>query len=384
MRRLFGTLTIVLLSAGVAIAQGRDDRDDKAPLKSGYAVITPTGGTGLGGTEAGKVAASTSAVTRSATAGNFASSRFLQTRTESGGREIVTETIEVPGPDGAFKMFSEITTETVHVGLDSVQIKSDVFGTDSDGRRKLIRVTQADQAKSPDGSSQILENTWTVDLNGRLELSQRVLQEIKSGPNLKQTDVTIYRRGVNEDLRESERVQQTERQVSPNVVQNESSRFVRDSNGRWQTIEARNQEVRTAGATERIEVATIQRLDPNGALTPAERSVTRRSVANGQDQLVIETYSRNVGAAVSDPLALNQRLRVTTVGTADGGRQTIRELETRNPVAPNEPLGVVERTVETVRTIGRDRWEVQRQDFGLDGNGRLAPVITENGEVTGK
>src|SRR5881409_1114695 len=47
MRRLFGTLTIVLLSAGVAIAQGRDDHNDRAPLKSGYAVITPAGGTGL-------------------------------------------------------------------------------------------------------------------------------------------------------------------------------------------------------------------------------------------------------------------------------------------------------------------------------------------------
>jgi len=47
MRRLFGTLTIVLLSAGVAIAQGRDDHNDRAPLKSGYAVITPTGGAGL-------------------------------------------------------------------------------------------------------------------------------------------------------------------------------------------------------------------------------------------------------------------------------------------------------------------------------------------------
>ena len=47
MRRLFGTLTIVLLAAGVAIAQGRDDHNDKAPLKSGYAVITPAGGTGL-------------------------------------------------------------------------------------------------------------------------------------------------------------------------------------------------------------------------------------------------------------------------------------------------------------------------------------------------
>jgi len=353
-----------------------------------FAFTSAVVGQQAGEPEAGKGAPATpasSAVTRSYAAGNFASLRRLQTRTESGGRETVTETIEVPGPDGQFKTFSETMTETIRLGLDSVQTKRDVFGTDSDGRRKLIQTTQADQGTSPDGGSRILENTWTADLNGRLELYQRQLQEIKpAGPNVKQTDITIYRPGINEDLRETERVQESERQVSSDVVQNESSHFVRDSNGRWQAIETRNREVRTAGATERTEEETIQRLDANGALTPAERRVTRRSTANGQDQLTTETYFQNIGAGVSDALGLNQRLRVTTVGTADGGQQTIRELEARNPAAPNEPLRVVERTVETVRATGPDRWEIQRQIFALDGNGRLAPSITENGEAAGK
>ena len=62
MRRLFGIITIALLSAVMAFAQGpppgrgpqdkderKGDHDDKAPLQSGYAVITPstTSGTGL-------------------------------------------------------------------------------------------------------------------------------------------------------------------------------------------------------------------------------------------------------------------------------------------------------------------------------------------------
>src|SRR5206468_1542836 len=146
----------------------------------------------------------------------------------------------------------------------------------------------------------------------------------------------------------------------------------------------RNQEVRTAGAAERMEEETVQRLNANGAFAPAERRVTRQSAANGQTELVTETYSQIAGSGVSDPLGLSQRLRVTTVGTADGGQQTIREVEVRNPVAPYEPLRVVERTVETVRAIGPDRWEIQRQVFALDGNSRLVPIMTENGEATGK
>ena len=58
--------------------------------------------------------------------------------------------------------------------------------------------------------------------------------------------------------------------------------------------------------------------------------------------------------------------------------------EARNPAAPNQPLRVVERTVETFRQISPGRWEVQRQVFALDGNNRLSPVLTEKGESAGK
>src|SRR5256885_16944949 len=60
MRRLFGPLFVVLLSAALAVAQGNsggrgqdhDDHNDSAPVQSGYAVVTPvvatTSGTATG------------------------------------------------------------------------------------------------------------------------------------------------------------------------------------------------------------------------------------------------------------------------------------------------------------------------------------------------
>src|SRR5213596_1885821 len=58
MHKVLGIITVVLLSASVALAEGRppgkgpqdkDDHDDRTPVQSGYAVITPatTSGTGL-------------------------------------------------------------------------------------------------------------------------------------------------------------------------------------------------------------------------------------------------------------------------------------------------------------------------------------------------
>jgi hypothetical protein len=57
MRKVLGTVLVVLFSAVLAFAQeghDRDDHDDKAPVQSGYAVITPVAAT-TGGTTTGLV-----------------------------------------------------------------------------------------------------------------------------------------------------------------------------------------------------------------------------------------------------------------------------------------------------------------------------------------
>jgi hypothetical protein len=168
------------------------------------------------------------------------------------------------------------------------------------------------------------------------------------------------------------------------VVQHDSTHLVRDINGRWQPIETRRGEAREIGA-ERIEEDTIQRRDINGKLALDEKTVTRRSNANAQDDVVIEIYAPYVdGLPRSDSrLPLSQRVHRTTTATADGGRYTIEEVEGRNLVAPNDPLRVIRRTVTTVRQIGTDRWVTERQLFERDVNGRLRLVIDETEERVG-
>src|SRR6187401_1850824 len=64
---------------------------------------------------------SSSALERSYIGGASVPLRRVQTRTESNGREIITETTEVPGTDGKLKMSLETRTETVRTGADSTQ-----------------------------------------------------------------------------------------------------------------------------------------------------------------------------------------------------------------------------------------------------------------------
>jgi hypothetical protein len=309
--------------------------------------------------------------------GNGVPSRRVQTRTESNGREVITETMETPDVDGRFRMSVETRSETVRTGADSTRTKLDVFVPDAQGRPRLLETTQTDVQTSRDGSSRSVANTMTSDVNGRLAIASREIQETKSvSPTVKQTDTSIYLPGVNQALLESERLQQTERKISPAVTQSESTRFLRDGSGRWQATEARNQEVRTSGAS-RVTEETVQRIGDNGRLALSEKKVTTQSKSGGQDNTVIETYS-------GTGLQLNERVRTTTSTTSDRGQQTVREVEARHLGEANAPLRVIQRTIETVRQIGPDRWEMQRQVFALDGNGRLVPVLTEKGQASGK
>jgi len=314
---------------------------------------------------------------------DIAPARIVRTRAESAGRELVTEAIEVPHPNGGYKPYVETTTETVRVSAESVRIKREVIGRDPDGRPQLIQSTQADQENLPDGTSRSTENTWTPDLDGRLQLSERQLQETKSaGPNVKQTTIATFLPDLNEPLHEARRFEEIERQVSKDLIQSDSTHLVRDGNGRWQPFQTSSHEVRSTG-NESTEEEIVRRVDANGALSPVERRVIRRSASNGREDLVIETYAQSGGSSLSGPLTLNERLHKSTVTTADGGRETVEDLEARN-VALNEPLRLVSRIVETVRAIGPDRWETLRQAFALDANGRFVLAVNANGEAIGK
>ena len=311
-------------------------------------------------------------------------SRQVQTRTESNGREVLTEIIETADINGKMKMSLETTSESVRTG-NSTQIKRDVFAPDAQGRRSLLETTQTAVQTLGAGSTRSVADTFRPDVNGRLGLSGREVQDVTTpSPNVRQIDTTIYRPGINEPLLESERVQKTERKVSNDVTQAESTRLTRDGNGRWQTAEKRDEEVRVTG-NQRVAEETVRIADVNGVLSVSERRVTKQSKSNGQDETVTETYLQNLQGIANSPnrLELSERVRSTVTATADGGQQTIREVEGRNPVSPNAPMRVIERTVDTVRRVGPDQWELQRQVFALDGNGRWSRFRRRRDERSG-
>ena len=313
---------------------------------------------------------------QSDTAGGAAPQRRVQTRTESGGRTVVVETVEGRDIEGRPAWLEEVVTETTQA-RDTKHTRQDVFRVAVGGRRRLAETNESREETQSNGSTGV-HRTWVPDVNGRLRLTSQLVTETRSlAPDVRRTDTTLLLPGLNEPLREIERTEYTERQVSPEVVRHEGTQLVRDANGRWKPIEIRRGEVRKAG-TDRVEEETIQRPDLNGNLALKEVNVIRGSGTKGQEQVEIETYAPQTDVHSLDGRPpLSTRVRRTTTATADGGSYTVEEVEARSRVSPNDPIRVVRRVVTTVSPGGPDEWVTQSQIFEIDPNGRLRLVSIE-------
>jgi hypothetical protein len=303
--------------------------------------------------------------------------RRVETRTASGGRKVIIERVELPGVEGTWEPVEEVVTEPARG-------QRDVFRFNFGGQRRLAETTQSEEETYANGRARHVERTWVADLDGRLTLSSAYVEDTSVvSPGIRQTDATVSIRSPETSLREVERSESTEQQVSSAVVRHDTTHLVRDLNGRWVPVEAHSGETRGIGSAERVEEETIQRPNLTGALVLRDRVVTRTSESNGETRVVIETYSQDADGFVrSDSrLALRERVRRSTTVTANG-RSTVEEIEARNPVAPNDPMRVIQRTLVTVRRLGGDRWITERQIFERDPNGRLVLVTHDTEETT--
>jgi hypothetical protein len=170
------------------------------------------------------------------------------------------------------------------------------------------------------------------------------------------------------------------RSFTPSVSRHEYTEWYRDINGRRLPAEQRTIEIREIGPSENLVDETVRRTDINGNWSVTERTLTRRSEANGRELVEIERYSidyPDVYVRGDQQLALSQRIHISTTPTAEGGSETVTDLEARNPVAVNEPLHVSQRTITTVRRVGPDRWLSESHSFERDVNGQLVPISSD-------
>ena len=280
----------------------------------------------------------------------------------------VVETSEKPDLEGRLVRAHEVVVETTRAPAGT-QTTREVFAFDLERRRRLVEAVESVQETLANGDTSTVHTTWAPDVNGRRAVLSRQVERARSLPSdVHQTETILLVPHLGDALRETERSFREERRISTGVIGHESTYSIRDVNGRWQPIETRRGEARETGAAERIDEETVQRLDVNGKLVDDERTVTRSFSENAREHAVIETFARSGGR-----LVLSQRVHRTTTAMPDGGRDTVEEVEERNPVAPSDPMRVTRRIVTTVRRV-TGGWVTEQEVFERDVNGRLLLV----------
>ena len=107
------------------------------------------------------------------------------------------------------------------------------------------------------------------------------------------------------------------------------------------------------------------RPDSNGALSVAERTVTREAPGSGgEKRATTETYSTYVPGLTGDgSLQLVKREDTVQRTGADGQQSTTRQVEQVNPGDPSSGLQVAEQATDIVRT--RQQRRGARTDDGI-------------------
>ena len=309
--------------------------------------------------------------------------RLLRTTNQTDDRETTTETEQIPDLDGRMAPVRETVVEIIRAGR-IVRTNSKTFELGSSGQRRLAETRESTEAGSADGAVHATNTTRRSDVNGRLAITERVTEDGATTPGARRIERTLDRPDPNGQLRPAQRTEHTERLIAPQTVRATTTELHMDVNNRWQVTEVRNRDVRSIGATEDTEETSLQR-DVNGTLWERERTVSRLTNQNGQEHLLIERFTDDGRYPISSSSLRrtpSSRIRRTATARADGGREIVEEVEERSPVAPDDPLRTVRRTIETVRRTGAGRWETNRQVFERDPNNRLVLTILETEETT--
>jgi len=297
---------------------------------------------------------STTVIERRNASGSVMTSRLTQTTTVDGDRETTTETEHVPDIEGRMQPVQEAVIETIRSG-QVARTRVDRFWVDGARQRRLLDTTESVEDVSSPDRLQVIDTTRRVDVNGRISVAERVTAHTTETREGRSSERTIERTDLNGQLRPEERAERTERRVSPTAVEEVVTLLKADANHRWQVIDSE---------------------------LSVRDSTTRQ---DGREDVVIETYA-GYGFLSMDRSTVRARLAQRThrsiTRSADGGRDVVEDVEARSPVSPEDPLRIVRRTIESVRSIGPGRWETTRQIFERDPNNRLILISTHREETS--
>jgi hypothetical protein len=319
------------------------------------------------------------AATQQQLPGNLNPTRTSETHTEAGGRVVDNQIVESMGRDGRYEPYLDVQKETIKVDANTVRTVERTFGSDSEGRKTLVQVTEEERRSLPGGEVKVARTTSDPDANGALQTVQREIQDTRQiAPNVQETKSTLLTPSSNGGFAAS--MQTTERQTKTGEhnLEFRKSTLLPDANGNWQLSELREGTVKDDGK-DRTKEERVLRPGTDGNLSLVERTVSKESENAGEKRQTVDTYSTNLpGVPIDGSLRLNQRVTTVQRKAGDGAQSSEKEVEQRDPAQPSDRLRVTEQAIDIVRPGMTPSTTRETQSIrSLDSNGNLGVVSVD-------
>jgi hypothetical protein len=111
---------------------------------------------------------------------------------------------------------------------------------DGNGSKTLVQVIDEEKHTLPGGDSKVVRPTSNPDVNGRLQLVQRQIEETKKiSEDVEETRATVMIPSINGGLAPARKVEERRTRGADNTVASQKTTLLPDGVGNWQVSEVR-------------------------------------------------------------------------------------------------------------------------------------------------
>ena len=309
---------------------------------------------------------------------NVNPTRTTESHTRNGNRTLDTHSIQRRGTDGHFEPYQDIEKETVKVDATTTRTTTRAFALGADGAKILVQITEEEKHTSAGGDSSVVRSISNPDVNGKLQIVQRQVEETKKiSKDVEDTKTTVMLPSVNGGLAPAMKVEERRTLGANNSVESQKTTLRPDGAGNWQVDEIRQATTRQEGKNRSTE-ERISRPDSDGKLGEISRTVSKESeTASGEKRNTVETYSLDVpGSARDGGLHLVERSTTSQRTNSTGQQTTEQRVEQPKPGDPGSGLQVITLTTDTVRPSPSGA-QATRTIQARDANGSLGVVSVD-------
>jgi hypothetical protein len=308
--------------------------------------------------------------------------RTTEAHRESDGKVVDTQSLQRLGTDGRYEPYLDTEKESVKVDGNTTKNVVRTYARDSDGRKKLVQVTEEEVHALPDGESRVSRSTSNPDVNGGLQVVQREQAETKrTGANSQETTTTVLTPDANGRFIPSMQTREEQTKSSDTVTEVKKSTLLPDANGRMQVSEVRQGRLETNGK-DQTKSEQVSRADSEGRLSVVQKSVSKNSEGlNGEKRQTVESYSNQVpGKADGTALQLNQKVTTTSRVGVDGTTNTVQQTEQRDPSGSGNGMQTTGTTIDIVRPGLNGGTREQQRSESRNANGNTGVIWIDNRE----